>query len=101
MCIRDSPTPYQDLDADKPDNEKFMQDYMSYVYTILDEAGYLLNDNIDTSDELSLIHIWRPAGTRPTGKSWSGRRRRRGRRICTAGWPRWIRHRPRRSTLTM
>ena len=54
--LSSNPTPYQDLDADKPDNEKFMQDYMSYVYTILDEAGYLLNDNIDTSDETYIAY---------------------------------------------
>ncbi len=54
--LSDNPTPYRDLDADKSDDEKFMQDYMSYVYTILEEAGYLISDNVDTSDETYIAY---------------------------------------------
>ncbi|MCJ7836439.1 penicillin-binding protein [Cuneatibacter sp. NSJ-177] len=54
--LSESPTPYKDLDADKADSEKFMQIYMSYVYTILDDAGYLLKDNIDTADKTYIAY---------------------------------------------
>lgn len=54
--LSDHPTPYKQLDADKEEGERFMQVYMSYVYTILDDAGYLLKDKIDTADKTYLAY---------------------------------------------
>ncbi len=52
-----NPTPYKDLGGEVPEGEdNFMKIYVSYVYDVLADAGYLLTDAIDTNDETYIAY---------------------------------------------
>lgn len=55
--LSDNPTPYADLGYEIATNgDNFMQIYISNVYTILEDEGILLTDEIDTSDETYIAY---------------------------------------------
>lgn len=50
--LSDNPTAYKDLDGDIPENEdNFKKIFFSYAYDVLVNDGYLIKENIDTSDD--------------------------------------------------
>ncbi len=51
------PTPYKDLRGEVATGEdNFMKIYISYVYEVLADAGYLLTDQMDTTDETYIAY---------------------------------------------
>ena len=55
--LAEDPTPYKDLAPDTPENqENFLKIYISYVYEILLENGYLIRSAVDVTDETYIAY---------------------------------------------